>query len=129
MVVPGADHPLCVGAQAAIPRDFSSNAPETVIQAVRNRSISSCVVVGPRLTRTAARASGGDTPMALSTCEGCTLPDEQAAPDDTATPSRSNRITAVSAFRPGTVNRVVLGSRSAAAPKIVTSGLPARSPA
>ena len=29
--------------------------------------------------------------MAASTCEGCTLPDEQAEPDDTATPSRSKR--------------------------------------
>ena len=41
------------------------------------------------------------------------MPDEQAEPDDTATPSRSKAMTAVSAFRPGTANRVVLGSRSA----------------
>src|SRR5262245_40068569 len=113
MVVPGADHPLRVAAQAAIPRDLSSNAPETVIQAVRNRSISSSVVVGPRLTRTAARAKAGATPIALSTCEGCTLPDEQAAPDDTATPARSNRMMAVSAFRASRPNSVVLGNRSA----------------
>ena len=39
--------------------------------------------------------------MAASTCEGCTLPEEQAAPEDTATPSRSKAITAVSAFMPG----------------------------
>ena len=49
--------------------------------------------------------------MAASTCEGATLPDEQAAPDDTATPSRSKAITAVSAFMPDTANSVVLGSR------------------
>ncbi len=41
------------------------------------------------------------------------MPDEQAAPDETAIPSRSKAITAVSAFMPGTAKRVVLGSRSA----------------
>ena len=51
--------------------------------------------------------------MAASTCEACTLPDEQAEPDDTATPSRSKAIIAVSAFMPGTANSVVLGSRAA----------------
>ena len=49
--------------------------------------------------------------MACSTCDGWTLPDEQAEPEDTATPARSKPITAVSAFRPGTVNSVVFGSR------------------
>ena len=48
--------------------------------------MSASVVVQPRLTRTAPRASSGETPMAASTCEGCTLPDEQAAPDDTRDP-------------------------------------------
>src|SRR5262249_61958118 len=57
-----------VGAQAAIPRDFSSNGPETVIQAVRNRSISSSVVVGPRLTRTAERATARAAPLPLCNC-------------------------------------------------------------
>ena len=52
--------------------------------------------------------------MAASTCEGATLPEEQAAPEDTATPSRSRAITAVSALMPGTANSVVLGSRSTA---------------
>ena len=42
------------------------------------------------------------------------MPDEQAAPDETAMPSRSKAIMAVSAFMPGTANRVVFGSRSAA---------------
>ena len=51
--------------------------------------------------------------MAASTCDGATLPEEQAAPDDTATPSRSKAITAVSAFMPGTANSVVFGSRAA----------------
>ena len=80
------------------------------LQASRNRSTSAFVVVQPRLTRTAPRRSDGETPMAARTCEGCTLPDEQAAPDDTATPSRSKAIMAVSAFTP----RERTGSYSAA---------------
>src|SRR6266566_227226 len=105
-----------------MPSDPLTNDPETLIQASLKRSISDSVVLGPRLTRTAARASCAGTPMAESTCEGWTLPEEQAAPEETAIPSRSNAITAVSAFIPGTANRVVLGSRSAAAPKMTTSG-------
>ena len=50
------------------------------------------------------------------------MPDEQAEPDDTATPSRSKAISAVSAVSPGTAKSVVLGSRGAAAPKITASG-------
>ena len=65
------------------------------------------------LTRTAPRAKAGATPMAASTCEGATLPDEQAEPDDTATPSRSKAMIAVSAYMPSAVNSVVLGTRSA----------------
>ena len=34
-----------------------------------------------------------DTPIASSTCDGCTLPDEQAAPELTITPSRSSAMT------------------------------------
>ncbi len=49
--------------------------------------------------------------MASSTWDGCTLPEEQAEPEETAIPSRSKPITAVSALRPGAVNSVVFGSR------------------
>ena len=45
-----------------------------------------------------------------------------------ATPSRSKAITGVSAFMPGTANSVVLGSRSASAPKITACGATAREP-
>ena len=55
--------------------------------------------------------------MAARTWEGCTFPDEQAAPEETATPSRSKAITAVSAFTPADANRVVFGSRSARIPE------------
>ena len=65
----------------------------------------------PRLSRTAPCASSLPTPMAARTCDGWTLPDEQAEPEDTAIPPRSKPITAVSALSPGTVNRVVLGNR------------------
>src|SRR6266481_4417473 len=112
-----------------MPSDPLTNDPDTLIQASIKPSISDSVVLGPRLTRTAARASCGGTPMAESTWEGCTLPDEQAAPEEMATPSRSNAMTAVSAFIPGTANSVVLGSRSAAAPKITTAGEAALRPA
>ena len=74
------------------------------------------------------RASGA-TPMAARTCEGATFPDEQAAPEDTATPSRSKAMTAVSAFMPGTENSVVLGSRAASAPKMTAFGAMALIPA
>ena len=58
------------------------------------------------------------------------MPDEQAAPDDTAIPSRSKAMTAVSAFMPATANSVVFGSRSRRrAPKITACGEIARRPA
>src|SRR5260221_3760164 len=105
-----------------MPSDPLTNDPETLIQASIKRSISDSVVLGPRLTRTAACASCAGTPMAESTCEGWTLPDEQAAPEETAIPSRSNAITAGFAFIPGTADKGVFGSRSAPAPEKTTSG-------
>jgi len=65
----------------------------------------------PRLSRTAAFASSPPNPMASSTWDGCTLPEEQADPEETAIPARSKPITAVSALRPGAANNVVLGNR------------------
>ena len=50
--------------------------------------------------------------MARNTCEASTLPEEQAAPELTATPARSSPITNVSAFAPGTAMQLVLGNRS-----------------
>src|SRR5260370_26988971 len=64
-------------------------------------STSSSVESQPKLTRRAHRAKSSDTPIAASTCDGRTLPDEQAAPELTITPSRSRAITAVSAATPG----------------------------
>src|SRR5580658_3521241 len=59
-------------------------------------SISSAVVVRPRLRRRLLRASSGERPMARSTCDGPTAPDEQAAPVEQAMPCRSSAITSAS---------------------------------
>ena len=77
----------------------------------------------PRLSRTAPWASSRPNPMAARTCEGWTLPDEQAEPEDTAIPPRSKPITAVSALSPGTVNRVVLGRRGAPPENTIIPGV------
>src|SRR5690606_30457985 len=102
----------------SLPNDFDS-----LFQAARKALTWDSVVECPKLARSAPRASPASTPIAARTCDGCTLPEEQAAPDDTATPSKSKAITAVSAFMPGTAKRVVFGSLSAADPKITTSGV------
>src|SRR5580693_9621609 len=91
------------------------NAVASFLQAPRKLSTSVSVLLQPRLKRTAPRVSAGETPMAARTWEGWTLPDEQAAPDDTAIPSRSKEMTAVSAFMPSAAKRVVFGSRSTVA--------------
>src|SRR5665213_1695144 len=96
-----------------------------VFQAFSSRSTSASLVLQPRLMRTAPRESAGSTPIAASTCEACTLPDEQAEPEDTAISLRSNAIIAVSALMPGTANKVVLGSRARPLPKITACGVTA----
>jgi len=80
----------------------------------------------PRLSRTAPCASSGPYPIARSTCEGCTFPEEQADPDDTPIPARSNPITAVSAFKPGTVKRTVLGNRDTSSENTIAPGVSRR---
>src|SRR5262249_27594918 len=94
--------------QAAMPCVLPlGSARTTLFQASRKQSTSSSVVENPKLTRIAPRARPESTPMAESTCEAATLPDEQAAPEDTATPARSSAIRAVSARMPGTAKAVV----------------------
>src|SRR3984957_19263782 len=95
--------------QAVFRRKPLSRVSESFRQASRQRSMSASEVDQPRLSRTAPWANSRPNPIASSTCEGCTLPDEQAEPEETATPPRSKPITAVSALRPGTVNNVVFG--------------------
>ena len=87
--------------------------------AASKRAMSSACVVGPVLTRTAARAIASATPIARSVCEapGCAL--EQAEPLATANPSRSSSITQLSPTSPGNAKKVVFGNRSAPAEKMV----------
>src|SRR5215211_1948904 len=114
---------------AAMPCVLLGNARTSLFQASRKQSTSSSLVENPRLTRIAPAPRRGPTPMAVSTCEAATLPDEQADPDDTATPARSRAISAVSALTPGTAKKVVLGNRSTPAPKITAPGEMASKPA
>src|SRR5215204_5047831 len=79
---------------AAMPCVLLGNARTSLFQAFRKQSTSSSLVENPRLTRIAPAPRRGATPMAVSTCEAATLPDEQADPDDTATPARSRPISA-----------------------------------
>src|SRR6185437_5581315 len=85
-------------------------------------SASACVEFQPKLTRRAQRAMSSLTPMAASTCEGFTLPDEQAAPELIITPSRSSAMTAVSARMPGSAKLDVFARRGASWPKMMASG-------
>src|SRR5262249_60344245 len=71
----------------------------------------------PRLTLIAPLASSGSTCIARNTCEGCTFPDEQAEPDDTATPSMSKDIRSTCAGIEGRAKQDVLASLSASLPK------------
>src|SRR5579863_4428697 len=56
-------------------------------------SISSRVFIRPTLKRKLARASAGVSPIAVSTCEGSTAPEEHAAPAEQANPAKSNAMT------------------------------------
>ena len=78
--------------------------------------MSKTVEFQPRLMRSAVSATAGDTPMARSTGDRVTLPEEQAAPALTQTPARSSAMTCVSALTPGMEMQVVLGSRATDAP-------------
>src|SRR5690606_17448301 len=102
--------------------------PTMLPHAARNSSTSASVVVHPRLTRMADRATSSGKPIAVSTGLTPTLPDEHAAPALMATPAKSNRITSVSADRPGSARHVVLGRRSAPDPIASASGAMAKAP-
>ena len=78
--------------------------------------MSSETVLQPQLILSAVSASQGSIPIAKSTAERFTLPDEQAAPALTQTPARSSAMTCVSARTPGMEIQVVLPSLGTAAP-------------
>ena len=79
-----------------------------------NNSTSFALEDQPKLILSIAVSSN---PIAASTCEGRTFPDEQAEPDEIATPSRSSAITAVWGSRPGDRKALVLARRSTPRPK------------
>src|SRR5262245_51532712 len=88
----------------------------------RNEAQSSHRAFQPRLTLIAPRANSGATCIALKTWDGVTFPEEQAEPDETATPSMSNDIRSRCASIQGKAKQSVFGSRSSAAPKTTASG-------
>src|SRR5690606_8818100 len=85
-------------------------------QAARKPSTSDSVLSQPRLTRMAQPAASAATPMAPSTWDARTLPEEQAEPLLTATPARSSAITWVSAATPARPMQLVFASRATPAP-------------
>src|SRR5712664_2950134 len=117
--------PIAGCGYAARPLFLPLDSPaRSFIQALRKKSISFSALWGPILSRIAPELRFPATPMAASTCDAATLPDEQAEPDDTAKPIRSRLISAVSARNPGAENRLVLANRSALWPN-TTVGPPA----
>src|SRR5690349_18132380 len=115
------DMEMLAGRQAALAFRLYK-VPTTRSHASAKRITSSFVVVHPKLTRKTPSARAGSTPMASSTCDRLTFPDEQAEPEDRATPARSKAINAVSALRPGMAKAKVLGNRSAAEATTMASG-------
>src|SRR3546814_11827711 len=77
--------------------------------------MSAGVLAQPSETRIAEPASLSLAPMALSTWDGCTLPEAQAAPELPATPARSSAMSWVSAGSPASATQEVLGNRGSAA--------------
>jgi len=109
--------------QAVFRRSPLSKVPASFRQASRQRSMSASEVDQPRLSRTAPLANSPRNPIASSTCDGRTLPEEQAEPEDTAIPARSKPITAVSALSPGTVKSDVFGSRATPSENTMAPGV------
>ena len=69
-----------------------------------------------------------DRPIAFSTCDGSSVPDEHADPVDTATPSRSSAISSDSASMRSKLMLVVLGTRASRAPLTSVFGTADRIP-
>ncbi len=74
------------------------------------------VVCLPKLNRNVPRASSALIPIAVSTCDGSTAPDEHAAPVEQANPFKSSAITSASPSIPSNVIFVVFGVRAPSAP-------------
>ena len=68
----------------------------------------------PRLKRSEFCVRCAGKPIARSTCDGSSVPDEQAEPVDTATPSRSSAMSRLSASTRSKLMFVVFGTRGCA---------------
>src|SRR6185312_646555 len=92
-----------------------------------NASISVTPCSGPKLARNAQRARLSSTFIASRTCDGETLPDEQAAPELTQMPSRSNAINVLSACNCGMAKQDKFFCRTSWVPKTTAFGSMLRS--
>src|SRR5579862_5293536 len=90
-------------------------------------SISSAVLLQPRLIRSELRASATLRPIARSTWDGSTAPAAHAEPIETSTPSRSSAISMLSPSTPGNVRLSVFGSLPFIGPFWRRPGISARS--
>src|SRR5688572_885357 len=93
-------------------RSFSTTPGSTAI----TRSISVSVLTAPRLNRSEFCVRCGGKPIAFSTWQGSSVPEEHAEPVDTATPSRSSAINSDSASVRSKLMFVVLGTRGERTP-------------
>src|SRR5260370_1430191 len=76
------------------------------------RSTSASVLDAPRLKRIEFWVRWTGNPMALSTCDGSSVPEEHADPVDTAMPCRSSAIKSDSASMRSKLMFVVFGTRA-----------------
>src|SRR5687768_14753520 len=122
--------PACSGSQLAVPRsslpayeylgDNFRRCATLSTTASTNASTCSSVLHRPNENRILDRASSLVNPIASSTCDGSTAPEEQAAPVDTENPFKSNAISNASPSIPSNLRFDVFGTRSAPAPFTVT---------
>src|SRR5580765_5826978 len=94
------------------PRSFSTSLGSTST----TRSTSSGVENIPRLKRREFCVRWEGRPIAFSTCDGSSVPDEHADPVETATPSRSSAMRSDSASVRSKLMFVVLGTRGERTP-------------
>src|SRR5438093_2051672 len=99
-------------------RTFSTIRGSTAVTA----STSSTVLSLPKENRSAATPSSRGTPMAVSTCDGSTVPVVQDDADEQAMPARSRCISSAALSVPGIETFEMCGARSPCQPLITASG-------
>ncbi len=81
------------------------------------------------LAISARKSVSSGSPIARSTCDGSSVPDEHAEPVDTAMPSRSSAMRRLSASTRSKLMLVVFGMRASARPLTAVPDIPIRIPA